>query len=94
MRKSIYTPEYAVVRQALRHSRLAAGLSQRDLASRLRVPPSWVAKAETGERRVDVVEFLHIIQACGAKAETVFARIATAVQAPPASGKRGGTDRR
>jgi len=65
MEKSIYTPEYTALRTELRKLRQHAGLSQRQLARRLRVPHSWVAKVETGERRIDLVEFAWFASACG-----------------------------
>ena len=46
-------------------ARKAAGLTQQDLAQRLKKPQSFVAKYEGGERRVDVVEFLAITRAIG-----------------------------
>jgi len=44
-------------------ARKTAGLTQRELAKRLRRPQSFVAKYEGGERRVDVVEFIEICRA-------------------------------
>jgi len=52
--------------------RKAAGLSQRDLADRLKRERSFVARIEQGERRVDVVELLWICQACGANPRDVL----------------------
>jgi transcriptional regulator with XRE-family HTH domain len=40
----------------LRQARIAAGLTQIDVAAKLRRPQSSVSKCESGERRVDVVE--------------------------------------
>src|SRR5260370_29997500 len=65
MEKSIYTPEYAALRSELRRMRKKARLSQRDLAARLKVPHSWFAKVETGERRIGLVEFFRFVSACG-----------------------------
>jgi transcriptional regulator with XRE-family HTH domain len=65
MEKSTHTTEYAALRAELRMARKVAALSQRDLASRLKVPHSWVAKVESGERRIDVVEFCWFLSACG-----------------------------
>jgi transcriptional regulator with XRE-family HTH domain len=48
--------------------RVSAGLSQRQLAGVLKVPHSWVAKVESGERRIDAVEFGWFCAACGANA--------------------------
>ena len=83
MRKSIHTSEYAALREELRGARRNAGLSQRALAARLRVSPSWVAKVETGERRIDLVEFKWFLAACGGDGEGVFARLAR-------GGRKGG----
>ncbi len=66
MQKSIFTPEYRRLREELRAIRAAAGLSQRDLATRLDVPHSWVAKVETGERRIDLIEFGWFCVGCDA----------------------------
>jgi len=65
MKKSVHTPEYESLKSELRASRTKAGLSQRDLAARLKVPHSWVAKVESGERRIDLVEFCWFVAACG-----------------------------
>jgi transcriptional regulator with XRE-family HTH domain len=65
MEKSTHTTEYAALRAELRAARKLAALSQRDLATRLKVPHSWVAKVESGERRIDLVEFCWFITACG-----------------------------
>ena len=65
MRKSQHTSEYRVLCAELRAARDLAGLSQRDLAAHLKVPHSWVAKVETGERRIDLVEFCWFVAACG-----------------------------
>lgn len=90
MQKSIFTPEYRRLREQLRAVRDAAGLSQRDLAARLRVPHSWVAKVETGERRIDLIEFAWFCAACDALpakvAQLVLAEMSHAPTRP--SGQR------
>jgi transcriptional regulator with XRE-family HTH domain len=65
MRKSVFTPEYGALRAEICAARARAGLSQRDLARRLKVPHSWVAKVESGERRIDFVECCWFFAACG-----------------------------
>ena len=80
MDKSVHTPEYRVLRAALREVRVDAGLSQRDLAGRLVVPHSWIAKVESGERRIDAVEFCRFVLACGAEPQAIFDRIAKLVE--------------
>ena len=64
MRKSTHCPEYGILRQHLVTTRQAAGLSQRELARHLSVTASWVSKVETGERRLDLVEFYWFCSAC------------------------------
>lgn len=49
-------PEYQRFLARLRAAREGAGLTQVEVAKRLRVPQSFVSKCESGERRVDVVE--------------------------------------
>ncbi len=75
MQKSTHTPEYAALQSELRATRESAGLSQRDLAARLQVPHSWVAKVETGERRIDLVEFAWFMSACGVDPIPVSRRV-------------------
>jgi transcriptional regulator with XRE-family HTH domain len=75
MRKSIHTPEYAAMRAQLHKARTDAGLSQRDLAARLNVPHSWVAKVENGERRIDLIEFCWFLKECGGNPVAVFRKL-------------------
>jgi len=50
------------------------------VASRLGVPPSWIAKVETRERRVDVVEFVRLARAVKADPARLFAEVARHVR--------------
>jgi transcriptional regulator with XRE-family HTH domain len=45
--------------------RKSAGLTQTAVAKRLGKPPSYVAKYELGDRRLDVLEYLDIAAAIG-----------------------------
>ena len=45
--------------------RLRAGLTQTALGERLNHTQQWVYKYETGERRLDVIEFIQIARAIG-----------------------------
>ena len=76
MQKSIHTPEYRALRVELVQARNDAGLSQREIASRLNVAPSWVAKVESGERRIDLVEFFWFLAACHADPMSPLQRVA------------------
>lgn len=46
-------------------ARKDAHLTQQDLAANLGKPQSFVAKYETGKRRIDIVEFIKICDALG-----------------------------
>ena len=65
MSKTLRTPEHVYLCQLLRQVRLDAGLTQADLAERLDKPQSFVAKVETQERRLDLIEFVMWMVACG-----------------------------
>jgi transcriptional regulator with XRE-family HTH domain len=41
-------------------AREAAGMTQRELATELNRPHSFVGRIEAGERRVDIIEFIEI----------------------------------
>lgn len=47
----------------MRAARKDSGITQQELARRLGKPQSYVSKAEMGERRLDVVEFLQFMRA-------------------------------
>lgn len=49
----------------LKKHRNAAGLTQTVVAERLKKPPSYVAKYEAGDRRLDVLELVDIAEAIG-----------------------------
>ncbi len=65
MPKSLFGREYTNFCALLLAERKAAGLTQAKLATRLRRPQSFVAKYENAERRLNVIEFLHIARAIG-----------------------------
>ncbi|MHA0864602.1 helix-turn-helix domain-containing protein [Enterobacter wuhouensis] len=57
---SVYSDEYQRVINALKKARKAKGITQAQLAETLGKPQSFIAKVESGERRLDVVEFVHL----------------------------------
>lgn len=65
MPKTIHTERHRKLRELLIAKRKKAGLMQTVLAKRLSKPPSYVAKYELGERRLDVLEYLDIAAAIG-----------------------------
>ncbi|WP_369596550.1 helix-turn-helix domain-containing protein [Belnapia rosea] len=48
------------LQELLAKERRSMGLTQTELAERLDRPQSFVSKYETGERRLDVIEFLEV----------------------------------
>jgi transcriptional regulator with XRE-family HTH domain len=88
MRKSIHTPEHSALCQELLAIRQRAGLSQRALALILKVPHSWIAKVETGDRRIDLVEFSRFVWACGIEPVAAFERLAKHLPGSRAKGGR------
>jgi transcriptional regulator with XRE-family HTH domain len=64
--KSVHSASQTALCELLIAARKKAGLTQQDLARRLSKPQSFIAKYETGERRVDVLEFIVIVRAIGA----------------------------
>lgn len=63
MAKSLHTPEYEFFRSLLVQARTEQSRTQSDIALKLNLPQSFVAKYERGERRLDVVEFLRVCNA-------------------------------
>jgi transcriptional regulator with XRE-family HTH domain len=56
MGKSIHTKEYAYFVERLKKARIEAGLTQVQVAKKLRRPQSHVSNVEQGQQRVDIVE--------------------------------------
>ena len=56
MVKSIQTKEYAVFVERLRKARLKAGLTQVQVAKKLRRPQSHISNIESSQQRVDIIE--------------------------------------
>lgn len=62
---SIYSEEYQLVIKELKSARKARGITQAELADALGRPQSFIAKIENGERRLDIVEFVHMARMLG-----------------------------
>lgn len=56
MTKSMHTKEYAYFAEQLRKAREEAGLSQVEVAKKLKRPQSHISNVESGQQRVDVIE--------------------------------------
>jgi transcriptional regulator with XRE-family HTH domain len=77
MPRSSRSPRQARLQELLVVGRTAAGLSQEEVARRLRRPQSFVSKYESGERRLDVVELIEIAEAIGFDACKLVADLAS-----------------
>jgi len=82
MRKSVHTAGYVALRKHLTSARHDAGLSQRELAAKLDVPHSVIAKIESGERRIDPVEFCWFLKACRVDPIDPFTEVADKAGSP------------
>lgn len=51
---------YSTILRTIVEARKAAGMTQRDVAATLGKPPSWIARIESRERRMDLLEFIAI----------------------------------
>jgi len=60
--------------------RQAAGLTQSDLAKKLRCHQSLIARIESGERRIDVVELIVLCRAIGCRADEMLNKVAKFVE--------------
>ena len=59
--------KYKAVGTVLAAVRKRAGLTQQERGERLTKPQSFVSNYERGQRRIDVLELLHIVEVLGAK---------------------------
>lgn len=67
--------EHRIVGECLAAVRSRAGITQRELAARLAKPQSFVSAYENGQRRLDVMEFLRVVEVLGADPITLLAKI-------------------
>lgn len=72
MPKSVFTDAYGELLTLLVSTRKAAGVTQVELAKRLKRPQPFVSYVERGERRVDVVEFVAIARALAVDPNELF----------------------
>jgi transcriptional regulator with XRE-family HTH domain len=73
--KSLRSKWHQAVVTVIAASRREASMTQEDLANRLGWHRSRIAKIESGERRIDVAEFITIAGALKVEPEQLFARV-------------------
>ena len=65
----------ALLRKLLKEARLKAGLTQVEVAAKLKVPQSYIAKVEQGERKISFIETLDLCKALGINANDLISRL-------------------
>lgn len=75
MTRSVYSSRYKRLRDTLIAERERHGITQAELAARLGRPQSFISKVESGERRVDVIELLELLDALGTDHTTFLKRL-------------------
>lgn len=65
MVETIRTKRHKRLVEAIVAARKKAGIRQVPLAKKLKRSQTWIARIESGERRIDVVEFLDLAEAIG-----------------------------
>jgi transcriptional regulator with XRE-family HTH domain len=78
--KTLRSRGYGILLAVLVDARHKAGLTQRQLAARLKRPQSYVGKIEKGERRIDPVECAEWARGCGMTPRTLFQRFTKALE--------------
>ena len=80
MAKTIRSKGQEALCQALDDARIKAGLSQQQLAAKLKRHQSFVARLESGERRIDVVEFTVLARIIGFEKDEVLSIVEAATE--------------
>ncbi|WP_370547189.1 helix-turn-helix domain-containing protein [Edwardsiella tarda] len=72
---SIYSYEYQSIIKTLKARRIELKITQAQLAQELGKPQSFVSKIESGERRLDIIEFVHIARQLSLDLNAVLEKI-------------------
>lgn len=72
---SIYSYEYQLIIKTLKARRIELKITQAQLAQVLGKPQSFVSKIESGERRLDIIEFVHIARQLSLDLNAVLEKI-------------------
>ena len=75
MPKSVFSDAYAAFLDVLISARKEAKMTQVELAAALGRPQPFISYIESGERRVDVIEFCAIAKALGLAPTALFERV-------------------
>jgi transcriptional regulator with XRE-family HTH domain len=72
--------KHRIVGACLEALRLSGGVTQVELAKRLKKPQSFVSAYESGQRRVDLIEFAIIVAALGGDPRSLSAQVFDALE--------------
>jgi ribosome-binding protein aMBF1 (putative translation factor) len=75
IRLMLRNSRYGTFQRALIEARQTNNLTQSDVACRLGKPQSYVSKYESGERRLDVIEFVEVCAALNIKPIEILERL-------------------
>lgn len=78
--KTIFSPQYKLLRQTMITARKKAKLTQTMVAHAINKPQSFVAKYENGERRLDIIEFVEITHVIGIDPCEIIRKIEKEIQ--------------
>lgn len=78
MSKTLGSRRHEALIAMLIAKREAKGMTQTDLAEKLGQYQSFVARIESGQRRIDVIEYLDIAEAIGFDPKRVLSEVLTA----------------
>lgn len=82
MKKSIYSDEYTAFRKMLKETREGLNLSQEELGKKLGRHQPFIARIESGQRRLDVVEFIHMMRIMGVSSVSFLKMLESKIQNP------------
>lgn len=68
----MHKQEYKAYQEKLAQIRVAKGITQTKLAESLEKPQSYISKYESGEKRLDIAEFLEICRCLKIDINTVL----------------------
>lgn len=80
MTKTIRSTGHVALCEALINARKASGLTQAGMAERLKCHQSLVARIESGERRIDVVELVVLARAIGVVPSMILEQVVDATE--------------
>lgn len=72
MVKQIYQEGYRQLVKHLRKTRLSLGMTQADVAEKLGICRTWIAKVEQCEQSLDLVHLVNLCKVYGLKAEDLL----------------------